>query len=561
MRTKRNCSEESARLRHDWEREKPQLEATLQQLRLLHSQAPSSGETKNAQEKAALLEKSICLHMEEQERILRSLERNNCILRRLEKISAGEAVVREALKWLDFHAYGFLSDQDIDHLIIFDDDTIIDSSENLETFSSKQSSFRKIIVELKSVLTDWQIAADRIIERELLVSRRIGSLCFLSGENGFLGLKLATMIRVGLLEANPDRAKLLLKLQQAWKFWNIDHRLQIGIGRLHPTQLITKYSGIFDAIFLDSEVLSFWAQEYSSCYLDIIKNLESAFPFFIFLLKENQVALHSEAMHNMEVEIHSLASVSHEEEISTLLIARRKSRYILHYAWSPWDTLVRDFTWNNPSSLDSLPVQNAKNFPHPFHLPEKILLSSQFAARVVANSMDNGMQSKWFNQREITYWRKFGGQIPELPRLLSEERTEREWKIILGLGVGNWVFARGPYPTEHMLGQARSLLQVLSWLRERSIFLNNIRRDNLAIDGSAIRILSLERLDTFESEDTLSSLLWIWYDLGSHTPPFRSWPIEYFPEENLAHIPEPLQKFARIAVISDTVDCFLKSLL
>ncbi len=556
--------QESVILRQDWMRKRENMEGFLRQFDVMLSRASSPGEIDQIKAKAALIEKTFRKHLEEQERTLRSLEKNGCLLDREQKINIAYKKVGVTLQWFQYVISGIFSAEDITKLDAQDlfGQQIPCASPSI---SEDTTDAHHDALFLESILTDWQMAAARIIERELLAPKRIASLCFFSGQNALLGMKLSFMLRVGLVEPNKDRAVLFSSLKNAWTCWQAHFRLLIETGHFRSPELIARYSNVFDALFLDYEILRFWAQESASDYMEAISDLEPAFPFLILLLTENQVESHAEALRHMNVEIHPLYPKDHNalsEDVSTLLIARRRSRYILHYASEPWDVLVKDFAWHQAPSLKQpyLGVVT-HDFPSPFHLSEKILLTSEFAARVANISVDtNNTSAVCSTRREAGCWRKFGEQIPEIPRLISEETTDKEWKIVLFLGKGNWAFARKFQLSDVVLDQTRSLLGLLSWFRERSLFLNNIRTDTIAVDGSAIRLLSLERLGPQETEDAISSLLWFWHDAANPFFSLRPWPVEYFPEENLSKIPEPLQKVARAASSAPNLDIFLNNL-
>jgi|GEM_PF-6608021 len=552
--------QESIILRQDWIRKRENMERQLRQLDIHLSQATSSSEVDQIKAKAALIEKTFRKHLEEQERSLRSLEKNGCLLDRERKVSIAYKKVLVTLQWFQYVISGILSPSDITEL---DTEDLFGQISDPLSISEDTNAYQNAFF-LESILTDWQMAAARIIERELLIPRRIGSLCFFSGQNALLGMKLSFMLRVGLVEPDKNRGILCTCLKNAWTARQVHFRLLIEKAHFRSPELVAKYNNVFDALFLDYEILRFWAQESAFHYMETISDLEPAFPFLILLLTENQVASHVEALRHMNVEIHPLYPRDHDvlsEDVSTLLIARRRSRYILHYASEPWDVSVKDFSWHQAQSLKQ-PFSRivTDDFPNPFHLSEKILLTSEFTARVTNILTDtNNVSAVVSTQREAACWRKFGEQIPEIPRLVSEETTDRERKIILFLGKGNWTFARKLQLVD-LLEQTYSLLRLLSWFRKRSLFLNHIRTDTIAVDGAAIRLLSLERLGSQETEDTISSLLWFWHDVANPMLSLRAWPVEYFPEKNLSKIPEPLQKIARTASSAPNLDVFLNNL-
>ncbi|PWU07781.1 MAG: hypothetical protein C5B47_05580 [Verrucomicrobia bacterium] len=554
--------QESIILRQDWMRKRETMEGILHQLDVLISQAASANEIEQIKAKAALIKKTYAKHLEEQERTLRSLEKNGCLLDREQKIKMAYQKVYVMLQWVHCITSGIFS---ITEAIKLNAQDLFGQQIPLEIpLDDENSDVFHDALFLESVLTDWQMAAARIIERELLVPRRIGSICFLSNQNGLLGMKLSFMLRVGLIEPNRNRATLCAELKNAWSLWHANFRLLITTGSFSSAELVARYRDIFDALFLDYEILKAWGREWTVGYAEVLSDLEPAFPFLILLLTDKQVESHREILQHMNVELHPLYSKDRtllSEDVSTLLIARRKSRYILHYASEPWDMMVKDFAWHRSQSLKE-PKSGLVNheFPNPFHLSEKILLSSEFTVRATNISMDaNTMPATWASRREVSCWRKFGEQIPEIPRLFSDETSDKEWKIVLFLGKGNWTFAR-KLQLPAILNLTRNLLGLISWFRQRSLFLNNIRTDTFAVDGSSIRLLSLERLSTCETEDTLSSLLWFWHDVGDPAPPLRPWPIEFFSDENLSKIPEPLQELAQAASCASGLDAFLENL-
>ncbi len=559
---KKDFRQEAARFKDDWKREKENLEAALDRA-LAVLAMDSASLTKESIEKATILEKSIRRHLAERERSVCLAEKKSCLEHRLAAIAQSYAQLDRLFVYLDLVAQLFLSIHD---LVKLDDFTKIfppAEDSNSQVVPSKDPPYKNIYT-LDGILTDWQASAARILERELLAPRRIGSLCFLSGENALLGMKLSCMVRICIITPNIPRAQICTKLANIWREWHRSYRLNIKSAHLQPQEVMDLGGNRFDALFLDYEILASWMHEYPSSYADTLAALEHVFPFLIFLLKKDQVASHREILSNMHLETHAifpstLDSEISGEEVTTLLIARRQSRYILHYARDSWDIIVRDFGWNAAPALDSLP-ETSSLLPNPYHLSEKVLLVSNLGLRVVSTSAYNSAShSAWLSQREAACWRKFGGQISEFPRLLSESRTHHEWKIVLQLEEGDWRFARDPQSTDHMLAQTQSLLRTLSWLRERSIFLNNLRVDMIALNGPKFCFLSLERLDFQETEDTLSSLLWFWYDLGRGSLPLRPWPIRYFPETNLAKIPELLQPIAHAAASSASLDEFLQN--
>ncbi len=206
----------------------------------------SASTPKETIERALVLQKSILKHIEDRERSVRTSELECVLKNRSSAVVESYLVLASRFLFLDLATYGITALEDLKGLDLFTQSSNqaigstqkgsrinpknyqwdVDPFQHLdsEDGNTTQMPAGHLINEeslcLQAVLTDWQNVAAHTIETELLAPRRIGSLCFLSSETALLAMKLASMVRIGLINPSARRTKIVLRLLEIWRqFW------------------------------------------------------------------------------------------------------------------------------------------------------------------------------------------------------------------------------------------------------------------------------------------------------------------------------------------------------